>query len=233
MSVTYTATNDEEYVMTGVSFAEREKQVHAFVAEHIGVTITPTTPHHILDTSDDTFVLNRYIFPHVVVDIGVGKVDDVHSMIFWSDTDANPSDTYMENHFSEPTYGWLHVAMLPVHNPVTVKHYLGGKKDGVWFQVNRVSRRFPHQFQEKFREPVRFTMGTGSPLLQDSFYVHGTKVASTPSLNEAVNSNSPAALACLIRHENPHIAYFAAHNPACPETAKAEYALTRGEDFPK
>lgn len=74
---------------------------------------------------------------------------------------------------------------------------------------------------------------------REEYWIHGTNVTPNPLswervvLVHTIRTKSHRILANCVRHSNPTIAYFAAHNPYCPETAKAEYALTRREDFPK
>lgn len=152
----------------------------------------------------------------------------------WSSDMTNPIDVYRSRHHyrRNPQGINTHHASTNREKRESVLHYLDGYEHGVWVDKDESSVRTCYYEHGNLHNPHGLAFINKPNHMQDAYYIHGTKVEPTKAIDAAVNATDTASLARMVRYKNPAVAFFAAHNPYCPETAKTEHALTRGGDYP-
>lgn len=121
------------------------------------------------------------------------------------------------------------------------RHYLNGqlhREDGAaHIHAKAYSTVYTHYLHGELHRPdgpAAYTLSPRFPNIpvDKAYAIHGTVVNLGQRVHNAIHSTDPVLLARMVRFKQPAAAYFAAHNPACPEEASIEYALTRSGDFP-
>jgi hypothetical protein len=109
------------------------------------------------------------------------------------------------------------------------RHRLDGPAFEHWDLDGKLKSRGWHQRDRPHRltgPAVEKWDCEGVVTLQE-FWFHGEKIRRTKSLKESVNpATDPKRLAAIATGWSPHLSAFAAHNPSCPEEAKAFWVLT-------
>lgn len=221
--------------MVNMPLAERQQQAETLVQEHVGVAITPDTPREIIDDGL-TSVTTRYMFPKVTVDVRLGTVDMTYTVIMWSPTIREPLAAYKTAVDGEGS-GWLHAVIVsPSGRTLGIQHFCDGVKEDVWVEKTPLYVRTEHYRQGVLHRTdglaTHTVMPSGATSDKGNWYcIHGEHVKPTATIRKAIDTQDTALLTRMVGYKNPAVAYFAAHNPYCPETAVTEYALTRGGDY--
>lgn len=124
------------------------------------------------------------------------------------------------------------------------RHYQNGKLhniDGPACIYRKETTSIHHHFHQGERHrnngPAIYSTphNSDNPSEEDyspSYMIHGVTIPINNRILTAIDTTDQNLLARMTRYKNPAVAYYAAHNPACPELAKTEWILARSTDFP-
>lgn len=223
-----------ETIQTVTDVDEAKTVLHT----HTGITITPKTP--MIVTSDRK---GREILRHTIGDMTVDIAPPHHRAgiyVAWSTTTPQPWDAHNNRHNPEYNTATTQYSVMFIHPNITqIDRYLNSHAHGQWEEHLRGNRKkFSHYLNGLEHNPrglavEYFRDNEPSPGWDSMEYyaIHGQKANNTKPIRNAIETQDPKLLARMVRYKNKFVAYFAAHNPACPETAKAEYMLARGHEF--
>lgn len=104
--------------------------------------------------------------------------------------------------------------------------YVGNKSHGIFHNVINTEHSISHLHYGKLHNAY------GPAVIHDDhrpdeYWLQGDQLDHDEDILTAINTTDPTVLAECCQHYDNACGYFAAHNPNCPETARAEYWLAQ------
>lgn len=212
-----------------------------------GHTITPLTPYstftYISDFDDVPISGHRYQYDSITVDV----VEFTYGIrIVWSSHTSTPDNVLdtvgMLVEEPDDTIPPIHVIVLrgDSNSNRLVDHvretpYVRGVRHGVKTKIvsyenslTILQRHYDNNCLHNPRGAAVRTIENGD--LSNEYWIHVDRIPSdevTPDMLTALHTTNPDTLIQLVSHPQSNVAYFAAHNPHCPDEAKIEYALLK------